>query len=304
MSRSNLSEIILRRPSAMMAAALVAMLLALIAIRPAEAAFPGTNGQIVFTSDRDGGDYEIYTANSDGTSPRRLTFHAGYDLDPAWSPTGKIVFARYSGSTREALYTMNASSGNLRRVVRFAYDPAWSPNGSRIVFHSGGDIYTIKPDGTGRRQVTSGRAWDEHPVWSPNGSRIAFNRSPDPLSESLGIYTITTRGTGLRHVTFGNDFVPDWSPDGTRLVFENYNRGTDTHTISTVNANGSGLTPLRSGWFIGYPVFSPDGTKIAYYGAESVPGYQVFAINASGSGTPTALTSVGNSYTPDWRPGP
>lgn len=300
-----MSEIMLRRLSAMVAAIFIAMLLALIVIRPTEAAFPGTNGEIVFTSDRAGGDYEIYAANSDGTSPRRLTFHTGYDLDPAWSPTGKIVFARYSGSAGEALYTMNASGGNLRRVVRFAYDPAWSPNGSRIVYHSGGDIYTINADGTGRRRVTSGRAWDEHPVWSPNGRRIAFNRRARSLNESLGIYTITTSGTGLRRVTFGNDFWPDWSPDGTRLVFESYNSGTHTHTITTVNADGTGWTPVRSGWFIVSPVFSPDGTKIAYYGLDGGAfSYQVFAIDANGSGTPSALTSGGNSYQPDWRPGP
>jgi Tol biopolymer transport system component len=289
----------------LVAAAVLAAVVLMIATRPAEATFPGVNDEIAFVSDRDGGNYEIYVMNPDGSNERRLTFHPAFDLSPAWSPNfGEIAFVRHSSSSN-TLYTMDATGGDLSRVTRDARNPAWSPSGARIAFNRGGDIFTIKPDGSGLRRVTSSRAYDDYPSWSPDGTRIAFRRSRTALSGNLGIYTVTTTGTGLRRLTFGNGSEPNWAPDGTKLVFFTYDSGTDTYTISTVNADGSGQTPLTSGSFLVGPVFSPDGAKIAYYGIESgVPGYQVHVRNADGSGTPTALTSEGNNFTPDWRSGP
>src|SRR3990170_8751258 len=54
--------------------ALLAALLAVLAPgpSPAESAFPGANGKICFTSNRDGND-EIYVMNADGTNQTRLT---------------------------------------------------------------------------------------------------------------------------------------------------------------------------------------------------------------------------------------
>ena len=47
---------------------------------------------IAFISDRDG-NFEIYAANNDGSSPKNLTEHSAFDYNPEWSPDGsKIVF--------------------------------------------------------------------------------------------------------------------------------------------------------------------------------------------------------------------
>src|SRR3712207_1812109 len=84
------------------AAALAAGPLALVGTKPAEAAFPGGNGKIVFVSERTigtgvdnpEGDEEIFTMNPDGSGLTQLTKNAARDSWPAWSADGtQIAFA-------------------------------------------------------------------------------------------------------------------------------------------------------------------------------------------------------------------
>ena len=61
-------------------------------------AFPGANGKIAFTSERDG-NWEVYIMNADGSGQTNLTNHQAIDGDavgpPTWSPAGsKIAFAK------------------------------------------------------------------------------------------------------------------------------------------------------------------------------------------------------------------
>lgn len=75
--------------------------------------------------------------------------------------------------------------------------PAWSPGGTRIAFESRRDgdneIYTIRPDGTGRTQITKNSTSDLDPTWSPDGSRIAFESRRDG---DIEIYKSTRTGPG------------------------------------------------------------------------------------------------------------
>lgn len=71
-----------------------------VAPRPAEAAFPGENGEIAFASNRDG-DFDIYTANPDGSGLTNLTDDPARDFNPAYSPDGqKTILARGTSTRR------------------------------------------------------------------------------------------------------------------------------------------------------------------------------------------------------------
>ena len=101
----------------------------LVVVKPAEAAFPGTNGKIAFVSFRDG-NREIYTMNSDGTSPARLTKNSVSDLYPAYSPDGKKIAFRSGRDGNLEIYTMNAGGGSQTRLTfNEAADttPSWQP---------------------------------------------------------------------------------------------------------------------------------------------------------------------------------
>ncbi len=78
----------------------------------AKAAFPGTNGKILFQSNRDGNE-EIYSMNPDGSDQTNLTKNPANDLDPAVSPDGaKIAFASTRDGDNAEVYRMNALDGS------------------------------------------------------------------------------------------------------------------------------------------------------------------------------------------------
>src|SRR5207247_2169605 len=98
----------------------------------ARGAFPGLNGKIVFVSDRDGGNLEIYVMNADGSNQTRLTNNPAVDREPAWSPDGtQIVFWSNRDGDRE-IYKMNADgSSQTRLTYNSASDrsPSWTSDG-------------------------------------------------------------------------------------------------------------------------------------------------------------------------------
>jgi hypothetical protein len=71
--------------------------LATTASRPAEAAFPGMNGKIAFTSGRDG-NLEVHVMNADGSNQVNISQNAAVDSQPAWSADG--VWQRGARSTQ------------------------------------------------------------------------------------------------------------------------------------------------------------------------------------------------------------
>jgi Tol biopolymer transport system component len=111
----------------LLAAALATGLLALVWTKPAEAAFPGSNGKIAFVSFRDE-NFEIYIMNPNGSMQTRLTNNSAGDDEPAFSPNGKkIAFSRGGGNSE--IYKMNAANGSMQTQLtnspKVDSDPDW-----------------------------------------------------------------------------------------------------------------------------------------------------------------------------------
>src|SRR5919108_480795 len=129
----------------------VLLLLASIPASRAGAAFPGRNGKIAFSSDRDG-DVEIYrmkpnghhtdiyTIRFDGTHRRHLTHNSPYvDLAPDFSPGGhRIAFARQRPGRHYGIWVMRSDGSHERMLTRprgpFSSGPSFSPNGKKIAY--------------------------------------------------------------------------------------------------------------------------------------------------------------------------
>jgi dipeptidyl aminopeptidase/acylaminoacyl peptidase len=81
-----------------------------------------------------------------------------------------------------------------------------------------GAIFTVRPDGSGERQVTHPEAGvvDRNPDVSPDGRRIVFQRDGETMSD---IFVVNRDGTRLRQLTSTADGTPAWLPNGRRIVF-------------------------------------------------------------------------------------
>jgi TolB protein len=109
---------------------------------------------------------------------------------------------------RGKLLVTEADGANTRAVrlpagIGAPVTPSWSPDGSTIAFATSsfgdpesGEIYTVRPDGTGLRRLTRNGVWDTSPDWSPDGKRIVFARD---RGDGRGrIYVMDARGRHAR----------------------------------------------------------------------------------------------------------
>ena len=96
------------------------------------ATFPGANGRIVFSSDRDGA-ADIYVMGADGSGQTRLTDAVGDDQYPVWSADGTtIAFSSYREGN-QTLFRMNADGSAQTRLLDATSndeEPAFSSDGS------------------------------------------------------------------------------------------------------------------------------------------------------------------------------
>lgn len=284
--------------------------------------------QIAFTTLREG-NQDIYVcpvpaAGQLCTTGTRLTNIPENDGQPTWSPDGSQIAFESDLDKDWEIYSIFA---NGSRTVQLSNNtdvtdgaPSWAalPDGWRIAFHSnrdGGDfdIYLMDSDNAESVvRLTSEAADDRHPALSPDGTQLAFVST---RSGAAHLYVANLEGTGmnltlsgLKNLTDGmpgTNQKPVWSPDSSRLLFENTQQ--NNAEIYVINADGTGgLQNLTAHDAVdGHPTWSPDGTHIAFHSNREGGVFSIYMMNADGS-NPTKVIShqPADVLHPAWFPIP
>ncbi len=127
---------------------------------------------------------------------------------------------------------------------------------------------------------------------------IAFQSDRDGNEE---IYVVRPDGSGLANLTNhpDGDYEPQWSPDGTKIVFRRGEQG----DIWVMNADGSGQTRLTHNEHADEkPSWSPDGTRIVFH-SDRDGQKQIYVMRADGSGATNLSNDVSEpDREPVWSP--
>ena len=259
--------------------------------------------QIAYASDRDG-DNDIYITNADGTgTPRNITdgtrtvsrrgnsqraLGDGNETDPAWANDGRIAFAsdRASTSGNSDIY-LTSDPYNTWDAVTDNPDhdqtqPAWSSDSSRLAFahktSSTGtyDIWTtdfsleFEPFALTRDSET-------HPAWSQS--------TPEPAIEDSAAPTTTSPGSGTTGAQTVSRIAYVSSSDGDSDIWVMDADGTNKQQLTTSSADEYS------------PIWSPDGTRIAYVSSSGI-----WVMDADGTNKQQLTTSSADGYPPIWSP--
>lgn len=325
-------------------------------VRPnvASGTSPGRSGVIVFDRSYQGQklDAQLFSVNSDGSGLHKLT-HGMYDANPSFSASGRrIVFVRYvPAEVGTNVFAMNANGTSVHRLTHDAADqthPVFSPDGRKIIFErapfntrSGpGGIYVMNSNGShvhllhrmrmSSSEVSVLKSPDRQLAVSPSGRTIAFTSAVG--HGKTEIFAMNFDGSNVHQLTNGGSSSgPDFSPDGTQIVFTaqhtqtqtvcappphppDCHTGTQTTTdIFVMNVDGSNvreLTNFTISLSPSSPTFSPDGKQIAFthqsQQTTAIAPTQIYTMNADGSGVSqiTQPSPTHQDQYPSWQPLP
>lgn len=227
----------------------------------------------------------------------------------AASSGGAVVFSKATGSGEDAKGGLFAvRDGRLNQLTEHPADtePAFSRDGRTIAFVRDGDLYSVRPDGSGQRQLTSGPALDSAPFVSANGRYVVFERRA-AADAPADLYTVGALGGGLKALTKGaeDDREATLDPKGRAIVFVRGTAGPDggNDDLYSIRPAGTGLSRLTATGRI--DEFSPRyfAGGVVFSRGESAPGpaayADVFTMRRDGTRVKPLVAGVGSAYVED-----
>ena len=208
---------------------------------------------------------------------------------------------------------MAAQERPVSQAVQFTHsinvDPSLSPDGKELAYISviagKEQLFRMGIDGSNPRQITQGDADHEDPAWSPNGNRIAFVLKKGGLEQ---IHLMNADGSGVEPLTpkETRTIHPDWSPDGLSVAYctddDLQPPKKNPSNIYSIEIASRRITQLFSGGVNTYPVWSPDGEKLAFRRMVGENNSEVFIANSDGTAERNLTNHPAFDGWPAWSP--
>ncbi len=233
----------------------------------------------------------------------------------AWSPDGRSVVYQSTaeGDQDPDIYTYNVETGTTPRQLTFEginVRPVFSSDGTRVAFASqrewtdGFDLFvkTLGDDAPARSLIS--RPGDEYPTQWPSETLIVFEQGPNP--SDLWMLDLSNPDSVRAEVYLPleadlDDIVV--SPDGALAAYASNESGSDEIYIRSFPEPGERTLVSQGGGQ--YPLWSPDGNTVYYWGLSEIPGAQdtFMAARIQRDPTPVVLTRDSLFTGEYYRPG-
>lgn len=267
--------------------------------------------QIAFASTRAGGRYyQIFMMDANGNNLVRLTHTQAFDRDPHFAYDGKhLAFTSNRNGGIFQIYLLHLDTGQTEQLTQGPGDktnPIWSPDDKKIVFtqvegnrqHLG----MINADGSGTQILTSTYGVNHAYSFSPDGGRIAYETEVNNIHQ-VHVMDLLTRKTEMliQSGEMASHEDPVFCPTGRYLIFTSdyYSpRIRQLFFYDLYNSRYQRIT--KDDLDRDDPVYSPDGTLIAYI-AQWEGAWNIFLMDADGGNVRNLTRSYYDHIVPTWR---
>lgn len=276
----------------------------------AEAYFSPDSKSLIFNG-KFGNDanYFVYTANIDGTELRKINgwgedgcsffFPSGDRI--IWTSTRDFPYlgGNYSDPANypqgAELYVSDRFGNDVKRLTNNKFydaEVSVSPNGQWILFtrqlDGKLDLWIMKSDGSGERQITFTPEWQEGgSFFMPDNETIIYRAwkisdQGRPGGLPMTLFMINKDGSNLRTLTDNNSthWAPYPAPDGIHVAYVKLMPQHNYEIFLRNLVTGKEIQLTDNPAFDGFPAFSPDGKWIAFSSSRSsAPGSRALGLH-------------------------
>lgn len=236
-------------------------------------------------------DYRIFTVRPDGTGHSAVSGSSAVWSPGPWSfDAGHLAWWAHDGFFK--VYTLRAARADGSEVATIGSHPygngpvrfTWSPTASHLAYQNfednfnGSDVYTVRPDGSGKVKLSPSGADAFRVLWAPDGHRVSFY--------AAGFWVCGPAGENPVKVARTSG---DWSPDSHYLAVGDALDTAGVVELYVVRPDGTSTTkvsgPMIPGGDVDLFEWSPGGTRIAWLAdAEIDQVFELYCGNRDGTG--------------------
>ena len=233
--------------------------------------------QVVFMSDRSGGDWELFIATTDGQNVRRLTDHTGYDGYAIWSPDGtKLLFDRGEdkiGKKKQPfVYDLKRAEARILRTYEtWVTGNEWVDEARLIGFREGSgpdaqrDLVWIDARTGELTSLTDTPTIREGDAHLSHDRKTLYFVETEGGHSSLASLDLETESRRTLLKGQGRLYGIAVSPDGKRIAYNDVPEGEENAEIYLYEiASGRTERLTRNDAWDHMPVWTPDGSRLMF----------------------------------------